>query len=226
MSFEYPVLLADIGGTNCRMMTLASKHATPQPLARLASADIIDLPATLSALPGLPPVRSALLAVAGVVESPRMTLTNLPWSIDAQAIGKKLGLTRVMLVNDFEAQAAAMTVFDARDCETLQDGAAKPDGVRAIVGAGTGFGAAFLLATSTGHILRPSEAGHMDLALMPGDDALFADAMRLRYGRLEIEALVSGPGLARLEAALHRRVRMRDTAEIVAAALAGEAEAR
>ena len=59
------------------------------PLARLASTSIADLPHTLQAATAGKFVRAALLAVAGVVESPRMTLTNLPWSIDAAAIGMR-----------------------------------------------------------------------------------------------------------------------------------------
>lgn len=203
MTLRFPILLADIGGTHCRLALLERAGGAVVPVANRPSADIADLPQELLAITaGLKP-QSAIFAVAGVVESPRVTLTNLPWSIDAALVGETLGLTSVLLINDFEAQAAAIAALHADDYLTLQPGAPVVDGTRLIIGAGTGFGTAFLHPCSHGFSIIPSEAGHMDVPLLPEDEQRFARAVRALVPRLDIEALVSGPGLARLHRALH-----------------------
>lgn len=173
------------------------------PVANRQSAGISNLPQELLAITAGLTLHSAIFAVAGVVESPRVTLTNLPWSIDAASIGETLGLASVLLINDFEAQAAAITALDADDCLTVQPGTPVAHGTRLIIGAGTGFGTAFLHPCGHGFSIIPSEAGHMDVPLLPEDEQRFARAVRALVPRLDIEALVSGPGLARLHQALH-----------------------
>ena len=224
MQFEFPVLLADIGGTHCRLAVLEKAGAQPLPLASLASTSIADLPHTLQTATAGKFVRAALLAVAGVVESPRMTLTNLPWSIDAAAIGMRLNYDSVLLVNDFEAQAAAITAFQPQDCLTLQAGKPNAAGTRLIVGAGTGFGTAFLHPVHDGFSIVASEAGHMDLPLAPGDDEKFAAAFRTFHSSQDIESILSGPGLIRLHRALHGHIM--EPSAIVAAAAADQERAK
>ncbi|MGL4322401.1 MAG: ROK family protein [Beijerinckiaceae bacterium] len=224
MQFEFPVLLADIGGTHCRLAVQEKAGAQPLPLARLASASITDLPHALQAATAGKSVRAAVLAVAGVVESPRMTLTNLPWSIDAAAIGTRLNYDSVLLVNDFEAQAAAITAFQPQDCMTLQAGRANAAGTRLIVGAGTGFGTAFLHPVHDGFSIVASEAGHMDLPLAPDDHEKFATALRTFHPAQDMESILSGPGLSRLHRALHGHIM--EPSAIVAAAGADQRQAQ
>lgn len=221
----FPILLADIGGTNCRLALLPAAGAPPLPLATLASATISDLPQALRQALGEKSPRSAVFAIAGIVDEPRVTLTNLPWTIDAAKIGVALGLEAVLLVNDFEAQAASLAVLQDRDCLTLQEGKADPRATRLIAGAGTGFGAAFLHPAPQGFCIISGEAGHVDLPLEPGDEALFGGHMRARHGRLTVESVVSGPGLARLDAAMRASETARRPEAVAAAAEAGEAEA-
>ncbi len=67
----------------------------------------------LEAYDGEPP-RSAMIAVATRVDAPAIRLTNAHWTIDAQAIGRGIGLQRVTLVNDYTPVAASVTVLDDR----------------------------------------------------------------------------------------------------------------
>lgn len=225
MSFALPALLADIGGTNCRLAILENAGAEAEPLALIPSAEITDLPERLRMICSHYDLRSAVLAVAGVVNSTRVSLTNLPWTIDAGEIGRALQVQSVLLINDFEAQAAATAALQPNALLTLQAGMADERGTRVIVGAGTGFGTAFLRPVDDGFCIIPSEAGHMELPLDEGDEDLFAARLRKLRGHLTIEDVISGPGLPRLDQALHRLRTQRSAMAITDAAEAKNEQA-
>src|SRR5437868_3594811 len=117
-SFQPPFLVADIGGTNCRVGLIERPGAAPQPIGRIdtqGSAELHDAIADLVLRSGAPTPRSALLAVAGPVTGARMAITNAGRVLDGPALGARLRLDALMLVNDFEAQAAALTTLSGND---------------------------------------------------------------------------------------------------------------
>lgn len=70
------------------------------------------------------------LALPGPLDTRRVTLTNLDWTLDADALGSALTIPRVQFVNDFQAQAAGVATLGADDVLTLNDAPARA-GVRA-----------------------------------------------------------------------------------------------
>src|SRR5215210_3994080 len=120
--FAFPILLGDIGGTNARFAILSGPGAPPLTLGRVLTANFPDpAAAILSVLAGrvLPKPRSALLAIAARVESTIVPLTNAPWTIDAAAIGRALGLERMVLLNDYVPVAAALAGLARADLVPL-----------------------------------------------------------------------------------------------------------
>ena len=202
--FAYPLLVADIGGTNCRLSLVEQAGAQPVALARIptgsAATPEAALEAVLVTLAQRP--RSAVLAVAGPLEGRTARLTNANWTFDGPSLGRALGLEQGLLVNDFEAQAASLAVLDNNDVITLVAGEPEAEGTRLVVGPGTGFGAAALVSRAGRSMLVPTEAGHIGIG--PEDQAEIKIWPSLSTGvpRVTVESLLSGDGLVRLHRAV------------------------
>ena len=167
------------------------------------------------------------LAVAGPIDDNGLTaqITNLPWRVDAARCGAAFGLPPLALANDFAAAAAGVAAVAAEDLVTLQAGAPLADGVRLVVGAGTGLGMAILVPDPVGGFrVLPGEGGHVGFAPLDETQAHIQAVLIKAHGRVTAERVVSGPGLA----AIHRILAGEDAepAAIAARALALEPAAR
>ena len=109
------VLAGDIGGTNCSARDL--RRAGLRPARR--EADLrADVPLGVVRVAGrhrravrgggrgrrsarAPRSRRACLGIAGPIENNICRATNLPWVVDGTALSQRLGIARVLLVNDF-----------------------------------------------------------------------------------------------------------------------------
>jgi glucokinase len=149
-------------------------------------------------------VDAAAIGVAGPVVANAATLTNIPWGITASEIAARLGTARVRVLNDLEAMANSVEVLTAEEVCVLQQGTPRADGNAALIAAGTGLGQALL--HRTGGRLRPvpSEGGHADFAARTDREIELVRMLRERYGRAEVEQVLSGPGLLNLHRFTHR----------------------
>jgi glucokinase len=123
--------------------------------------------------------------------------TNLPWVIDGRGLGRRLGIPRVTLVNDFYAAALGVTAVGPDFLVSLGGSPPTPRGPVAVVGAGTGLGEAFLVwsAAENRYQVISSEGGHTDFAARtPIEIALLAH-LTAKYGRVSNERVLSGQGL-------------------------------
>ena len=171
-----------------------------------------------AALGQAPRIEHACFGVAGPVAGDKATLTNLPWDIDTA----QLGLAAARLLNDFEAGAHALEALGAADLATLQPGAPLAAAPRLLIGAGTGLGVAFLAGHGRALRVLSGEGGHF--AFAPADelqDALWHH-LRGTLGRVELEHVVSGPGLARIYAFLRDTGRHAENPAAAAAIASGD----
>jgi glucokinase len=130
-------------------------------------------------------------------------LTNADWRIDGAATAKALGLRRVSLLNDLMAMARAVPVLRPDELVTLQEGTPDPAGAIALIAPGTGLGEAFLVRDGARLLASPSEAGHADFApRTPRELALLA-FLTGRFGRVDYERVLSGPGLVNIHGFVH-----------------------
>lgn len=202
------ILCADIGGTK----SLLGLARDGQLLAdrRYANADFPDFAGVLAAFfadtqtdPAL--VTGGCLAVAGPIadDGRKAALTNLPWSIDSEALSRRFGLPALRLANDFAAAAAGAITASATQRLTLQEGEAQDDAPRLVVGAGTGLGMAIALPQDGGTWkILAGEGGHVAFAPADAQQMALWAFLHERHGRVTWERVVSGPGLA----AIHRFV--------------------
>ena len=124
-------------------------------------------------------------------------------SIDTSDFADGFGWSRVMLLNDLEAMASAIPVLMESELHVLQRGEPLVDGHMALIAAGTGLGEAFLHNVSGRFIPAASEGGHADWAARGEGDIDVLRKLQQRYGRAEVEQVVSGRGLLNLHRVMH-----------------------
>ncbi len=233
--FSFPVLLADIGGTNARFAVVESAVAPFRDLGRTATVDHADPIAAIEAfaLPRLSaPPRSAILAVAAPIEGEAIRFTNNHWVLEPAHLREALRLDAVVVVNDFEAQGLALPHLGSDDLVPLGEGRARPDATMAVVGPGTGLGVGLLVHARGAWIPVPGEGGHVDFAPRGEREAAIVAAVARaeiaegRDGRVSAETVIAGPGLARVHRAIlevdGRSALDLDPAGVTAAFEAGE----
>ena len=206
-------LIADIGATNARFVRIDSgQNPDAGPLAASAARVVLPtakyskaeslLDAAKDAL-GVAAPAACCLAIAGPVTAGVHTITNLGLEFDEHSLSERLGCP-LHIVNDFHALAKAVP----RLTHLLQlggDAAGTSEGVKAVLGPGSGLGMSVLLPlpdrAANGrlqwHVLD-SEGGHADLA--PGNplESEVLTLLNQRRGSACWETVLSGPGLVNL----------------------------
>ncbi len=166
------IIAGDIGGTKswlARVAENAGANYPPDYERVYASTDFVDIESLLrrfmhDAQFAGPPARM-VLALPGAIRGRRVKLTNLDWVLDADALQAEFGIAEVHFINDFEAAAEGVATLTPADCVTLNAQPVEAGGVRAITGAGTGLGLAWMIAERDGQYRAwPSEGGHIDFA--------------------------------------------------------------
>ncbi|MEQ1943919.1 glucokinase [Mesorhizobium sp. VNQ89] len=197
-AFEFPILVGDIGGTNARFAVVEhAGAATGEPqIVHTADFPTIDDAIRVAVIERLKiQPRSALLALAGPVIGDEIPLTNCPWVVKPKGMAATVGLTDIMLLNDFEAQALAVVALGDHHVEKIGGADALPHAGRAVLGPGTGLGVAGLIKSDGKWIPVPGEGGHMDIGPRTPRDYQVWPHIEPLEGRVSGEQILSGRGL-------------------------------
>jgi glucokinase len=194
-------LVADIGGTNARF-ALAGPDGEPEDERTLEVADHAGVVEAARAYLAGRQLHDAVIAVATPVDSDWIHLTNAPWAFSVRATAQALGLRRLAAINDFTAQALAVTRLGSGDRTQIAGGVPAPAGAIGVIGPGTGLGVAGLLPLRGTYYPIPSEGGHVSLAPHDERETAVLAALRRRFGHVSNERALSGPGLVNLATAL------------------------
>ena len=144
-------------------------------------------------------IKSACFGVAGPVVNQRCQTTNLPWLLDAAELKKKLGTTKVKLLNDLEAMALGMLYLPEQDLVELNPNAETQTGNIAVIAAGTGLGEAILYWDGNKHYPMATEGGHSDFAAQNAQqDQLLAYLRKIYPDHVSCERIISGIGFSHL----------------------------
>jgi len=149
-------------------------------------------------------VEAVALGVAGPVGANRARLTNVGMDVVGDEIASALGVPRVRILNDLEALGVGVPILSSDEMLVLQDGTPRADGNAAVIAAGTGLGEAFIHRINGTWVPLPSEAGHADFAARTEREFELVRMLTERYGRAEVEHVVSGPGIENLYEFTHR----------------------
>jgi len=227
------LLIGDIGGTNARFalarpdetgftgeMTL---HCADYETAEQGIADYLERSGSVT-----PDV--ICLAAAGPVVDDCVRFTNNHWVINARELQQTYPSASVRLLNDFEAIAYSIPMLGENDLATVGLVPSRLDGrseyTLAVLGPGTGLGAAGLLGRAGGTYPIVGEGSHAGFAPETRMQFQVLKQLRQRYERVSDECLISGPGLENIYWALrkiHGESEIRITAaEIFSRVLANE----
>lgn len=205
------ILAGDVGGTKTLLGLFEPRPGRPAPVLT-RSYVTTDFP-SLSAMIGVfateeqiqgGQVEAAAFGVAGPVLGTTASLTNVPFTIDAEDVRRRFGVGRVSLLNDLEAMAYAVPVLDGEELHVLQVGTPVAGGNMGLLAAGTGLGASILHRVNGRFVPSATETGHTDWAARTERDIAVLRLLLERYGRAEVEDVVAGRGLPNLHRATHQ----------------------
>lgn len=200
----YPRLLADIGGTNARFALETSSNQIEfiQVLSCKDYPTIVD--AVKSYLNGLEvsQIRFGAFAIANPVFGDWMQMTNHHWAFSIETTRRALKLDTLLVVNDFVAQAYAITQTKPEDLVQVGGQSLVFDGVKGIIGPGTGLGVSSLVPFKGEWIVIPGEGGHVTFPPFDDTEIMIWRYAREKYGHVSVERLLSGNGLMLIYEAL------------------------
>lgn len=204
------ILAGDIGGTKTLLGLFDSVPARPRPVAvrTFGTLDFPDLPSMIARFMDSDETRGASIStacfgVAGPVIGQAAELTNVPWRVDARQVTAAFGAAHVTLLNDLQAMAYSIPVLQASEVHVLQQGEALRGGNIALIAAGTGLGEALLHNVDGRFIPSPSEGGHADFSVRTDREVALLRHLTARYGRADVEHVISGRGLINIHRAVH-----------------------
>jgi glucokinase len=211
------LLAGDIGGTKTLLGLFDAAPARPRaivvrsfgtldhPDLQTMIAEFMKIREAADAVAAHGRIDTACFGVAGPVVGETVKVTNVPWFVDARQVAAAFGLMRVSLLNDLEALAHAVPALRESETHVLQEGEALRGGNIGLIAAGTGLGQALLHNIDGRFVPSASEAGHADFAARTEREiALTRDLVR-RYGRADVEHVVSGRGFVNIHRVAHKQ---------------------
>ena len=220
-------LLADIGGSKSRF-ALANSAGRPERILVIENDTVVDLDAAVSRYldeTGAHP-RAATLAIAGPIDGDEVALTNRAWRFRRGEFAKRFGFSHLRIVNDFEAIAWALRNLAPTETRPLGKPLPPREGVKVVLGPGTGLGVAALIPVDGRWHVVASEGGHASFGPQALDEVAVFSRLWEERGAVSAEAVLSGPGLVRLARALDPQAACHASETIVAGALAREPSAQ
>jgi len=188
-------LVGDIGGTNARF-AIAEPGRHPSNVRKLPSTGYPGLvEAVEDYLSAVSKPEEAVLAVAAPVLGDQIAFTNSSWRFSIDDVRRRLGLRKLVVINDLVAQALSVAALAPDEIGSLKSGTRDPRQPALVIGPGTGLGAAFLLNNAGTLVGLPSEAGHATFAPMDRVQAEILSHLMGQYPHVSVERLLSGSGL-------------------------------
>jgi glucokinase len=206
------LLAGDIGGTKTLLGLFDPASVRPRAIVirSFPTLGFDDLTSMIAAFVTDDEVRhasidAACFGVAGPVIGDAAELTNVPWRVDARRVAAAFSLRRVNLLNDLQAMAYAVPVLREAEVHVLQEGEPLRGGNIALIAAGTGLGEALLHNVDGRFIPSPTEGGHADFSARTEREIALVRALTPRFGRVDVERVISGRGLINVHTVTHRQ---------------------
>jgi glucokinase len=192
-------LAADIGGTYSRLAWLDDgtvPAGDPQVFRNAEFGSLEDVISHGLAERGrsAEPIDRMVLALPGPVQGDPILLTNIDWRLRRDALQSRFAVTRLTIVNDFQAAALGASAEPIDRLKVLNS-ATPDDGAVVVAGAGTGLGMAWMPDRRPGQLPRATEAGHLDFAPNDAVQLQLYRELAARFGHVSYERIVSGEGL-------------------------------
>ncbi len=205
------ILAGDIGGTKTLLGVFVAAPARPRPVfvRSYGTLDFDDLSVMIAQFlrdgeTGPDAIERTCFGVAGPVMDEAAHLTNVPWRVDARRVAADFKFRGVSLLNDLEAMGYAVPVLRESEVHVLQEGEALRGGNIALIAAGTGLGQALIHNVNGRFVPSASEGGHADFAARTEREIALVRDLTARYGRADVEHVISGRGFFNIHPVAHR----------------------
>lgn len=193
-------LVGDVGGTNARF-ALVIDGGAPQSELVLPCAEYADLGDALAAYLAQVQARpqDAAIAVATAITGDTIRMTNNHWVFSTEAVRQRLGLQRLIMLNDFTALAMSLPHLAAGEVRQVGRGQSLAGAPLALLGPGTGLGVSGLVPDGRGGwIPLAGEGGHVTCAAADAFELEILRVLQDSNPHISTERLVSGFGLPTL----------------------------
>lgn len=209
-STSFPLLALDIGGTHVRFGCMLSVEEGLRDIRAYRCAYFtspVDAASHYLAEVGLSSVARVTVAIAGVVSSGPIKLTNSNWVFESGCFAASVGATSIEMFNDFEAIALVLPYLVPEELNIVGSATINQTWPMAVIGPGTGLGVAGIIPIRSqpgnwqtmcgegGHTTIPAATRHQHEVIV---------AARQEIEHLDAEQLVSGIGLPTLYRAVAR----------------------
>jgi glucokinase len=227
----YPRLVGDIGGTNARFALIEKPGAEIERIATLPCADHAGPEEAIRAYlaehgQGMAAPRNAAFGTATPIIGDSIRFTNNDWAFSIETVRQRLGLDRLLFINDFTALALSIPELTSQEKKQVGGGAPVAGSTMGVIGPGTGLGVSGLIPCGKTYAPIVGEGGHVTLSPQTAEEMAIMSVLSLEHDHISAERVLSGPGLRTLYRAMAmvRGVTPLDitTPEVSARGLSGE----
>lgn len=192
-------VVADIGGTNARFARFDPDRGISA-IAHYRCADFPSLEDAVRYYATTQEITATALAVAiaAPVTGEVVSMSNGPWQVHCQQLAKSLGLQKLLLINDFTAQALAHGPVQTSRAKLIREGKETVRAPLLVYGPGTGLGVAAAIPTETGWLPLETEGGNVLLSPLNAVEDGILQALRKQQAAVIAEEVLSGRGVLNL----------------------------
>ncbi|QEY24319.1 glucokinase [Neisseria animalis] len=200
----WPRLVADIGGTNARF----ALETAPQQIEQAEVLPCNDYDTVVDAIReylkrvGNPKIAHAGIAIANPILGDWVQMTNHHWAFSIETTRQALGFETLVFLNDFTAQALAITCTAEKDLVQIGGTEPKENAPKAVIGPGTGLGVSGLIPSNAGWVALAGEGGHVSFPPFDDAEVLIWQYAKQKFGHVSAERFLSGAGLSLIYEAL------------------------
>lgn len=191
-------LVADMGGTNCRLAMADKTSLIDDSIRRYTNRDYENPKAIIDQYLHQSTLRptGACIAVAGPLINPQQArLTNISWDIDSMQLSQSLGGLPIVLINDLQAVGHALHLIKAHQLTEIVTGSKNPGlNPRLVINVGTGFNAVAVHNCEGSRLVAPSECGHASLPTFNPMTARLKRFIERKFSFASVEDVLSGRG--------------------------------
>lgn len=193
------MIFSDVGGTNIRFARATVLNGPLKDITRFKCWDFTGIEEAFAAyrkMIGYDGLLDAVsIAVAASVKNDHVDLTNNHWAFSKSELRAHLGTNRLLVMNDFTAQALAQSDPTAHGNLPVIAGEPKHNAPLLIIGPGTGLGVSALIPTAAGMLPLEGEGGHVSFAPRSEAELALYEFIRRTEDYVSAEHVVSGRGL-------------------------------
>ena len=196
------VIVGDVGGTNCRLASCDPLSGRIEDFQIFAVRDFKSLGEVIQVFKeshSSVTFNRASIAIANPIVGDMIKMTNAHWAFSIEQTRKSCGLGELLMLNDWQAVAMALPHLTEAQLRKVNQILETPGGNKALLGVGTGLGAASLVRTQdSSWVPVAGEGGHVSFCPANKDEIEIFGILRRHHEHVSFEKILSGPGLKAL----------------------------